>query len=149
MKNNINAVKIITVLLFGLIMPGMSFAQASYSDIRDSISSAEREMMEDKTQAAIEMGGNIKGIVTGINPSSGSLTVQDMQGAGRIYNISVKDSTVYFVAASISDIYAGDTVSIDVYSLDGYRVIAETIIIEKRAHKEEHFPPLEKSLVSD
>ena len=149
-KVNDSAIRaIIVVFFYSTLLVGLSYAQMSFSDIQGSISNAEREMKEDETMVAIEMGGSINGIVIGINPASRSITVQDTEQDNKIYNIHVKDSTDYFGAVSISDVYAGDTINADVYSLDGYHVIAETIIVEKRAPKEEHFPLVQKVLRSD
>jgi len=139
-------VKFFIVFVYSMFMSDISFAQVSYSDEREAESDAAREMKSDKTQAAVEMGGGVEGIVIGVNPSSRSISVQDVDEDDTIYNISVKDSTTYAGADSISDINVGDTISVDIYSLDGEHIIAETIAIEKRAYKEEPPPPTGKVL---
>jgi hypothetical protein len=142
----LTAVKFFIVFICIILSAGISFAQASYSDERGAESAAAREMKLDETEAAIEMGGDVEGVVMAVNPSSRSIVVQDADDGDTTYTIRVKDSTTYAGADSISDINAGDTVMADIYSVDGEHIVAESIVVEKRAYKEEAPAQIEKVL---
>jgi len=135
------------VFICSMFLSDISLAQVGYSDEGGVESSAASEIKSDETGAAIEMGGSIEGVVVSVNPSSRSIVMQDTDEDGVTYNIKVKDSTSYFGIDSISDINIGDTVSVDIYSLDGYYVIAEEIVMEKRAYKEEKPALIDKVLI--
>lgn len=142
---NFSVLKFFIVFICSIFAPDISVAQVSYSDERGAESDAAHEMKSDEMQAAIEMGGHVEGIVVSVSPPSRSIAMRDDED-DETYYISVKDSTTYTGASSISDISVGDTIGADIHSLDGDHIIAETIVIEKRAYKEETPPPIDKVL---
>ncbi|MCX5666931.1 MAG: hypothetical protein NTY34_01260 [Candidatus Omnitrophica bacterium] len=138
------AMNFFTVLICGMLVSDLSFAQqVSSSDERGDESAAAREMLSDETQAAVETGGYVTGIVTSVGGRS--IAVQDVDEDGATYRMIVKGDTTYTGIDGLSDINAGDSVSIDYYGLDD-NLMAETIVMEKRAEEEEGLPKLEKVL---
>jgi hypothetical protein len=107
---------------------------------------AMHEIKFDETMAAVEMGGNIQGIVVNVSPVSGILTVRDDDEDDQFYSISVKKATSYAEVSSLSDINPGDSVSVDCYSLNGH-LVAENIVLQDRGYQDEKPAPLEKVLV--
>jgi|GEM_PF-2991078 len=142
--NNLIMIRLLMVFACSTLAPNLSIAQVSSSDERGAENEASQEIKSDETEAAIEMGGNVDGIVRGVGPRS--ISVQDVDEDGETYVIGIKSSTTYEGADSISDISAGDTVEVDYYSLNG-NLMAEDITVKNRASgAEEDLPKLEKVL---
>ena len=138
------AMVLFIVFICGMLVSDLSFAQqVSSSEERGDESAAAREMLSDETQAAVETGGYVTGIVTSVGGRS--IAVQDVDEDGATYRMIVKGDTTYTGIDGLSDINAGDSVSIDYYGLDD-NLMAETIVLEKRAEEEEALPKLEKVL---
>jgi hypothetical protein len=141
--NGIVVIKFLMIFAGGILAPDLSLAQVSSSDERGAESDAAHEMKFDETEAAIEMGGNVDGVVISVGPRS--IAVQDVDEDGQTYVMNVKSATTYEGADSLSDISVGDTVGVDYYGLSG-NLIAEEIVVKSRAYKEEELPKLEKVL---
>ena len=138
------AMVLFIVFICGMLVSDLSFAQqVSSSEERGDESAAAREMLSDETQAAVETGGYVTGIVTSVGGRS--IAVQDVDEDGATYRMIVKGDTTYTGIDGLSDINAGDSVSIDYYGLND-NLMAETIVLEKRAEEEETLPKLEKVL---
>ena len=138
------AMNFFTVFICGMLVSDLLFAQqVSSSEERGDESAAAREMLSDETQAAVETGGYVTGIVTSVGGRS--IAVQDVDEDGATYRMTVKGDTTYTGIDGLSDINAGDSVSIDYYGLND-NLMAETIVMEKRAEEEEALPKLEKVL---
>jgi hypothetical protein len=133
-----------TIIICGILVPDLSFAQqVSSSEERGDESAAAREMLSDETQAAVETGGYVTGVVTSVGGRS--IAVQDVDEDGATYRMIVKGDTTYTGISSLSDINVGDSVSIDYYGLND-NLMAETIVMESRAREEEELPKLGKVL---
>ncbi len=129
------------------------FLAFNFSSVRaDSLSDqspetdAMHEIKFDETMAAVEMGGNIQGVVVDVNSALGMLTLRDDDEDDQLYSISVKKSTTFAQVSSLSDIHPQDSISVDCYSLNGH-LVAENIVLQDRGYQDEKPAPLEKVLV--
>ncbi len=135
----INLVCLLALLLFTPVRAESAGSQASETAAMD-------ELKSDQMMGEIEMGGNIKGVVTAVNAASGALAVRDEDEDNKIYYISVKKSTTYAGFSSVADLNPGDSISVDCYGLEG-NLVAETITIQERAHQPDQPAQLEKVMV--
>ena len=125
----------------------MLFAQGSTGE-REAEGEARQEMQSDEGLAAIETGGSFSGEVVGVNPYSRIISVRDSEYGGDTYLFLVNKSTGFVTAESLSDIEAGDRITIDYYTI-GDKQIAENIVLEDKAYREEGPAPAVEKVLSD
>jgi len=135
----------LTFFVLCLLVCCLGIAYAELDD-QSPETDAMHEIKADETMAAIEMGGNIEGMVVNVSPVSGTLAIRDAEEDDKLYYLSVKKATTYAGVSSISDINPGDSISVDCYSLSGH-LVAETVTLQDRAYQDEKPAPLEKMLV--
>jgi hypothetical protein len=145
-KSGFPAAQFILLLISGMLVFGILFVQAEQVGDQSPETAAMDEVKSDQTMGEVEMGGNIKGVVTAVNPAGGVLAVRDDDEDDKIYYISVKKATTYAGFSSIADLNPGDSISVDCYGLEGH-LVAETITIEDRASQKDEPETLEKVLV--
>ncbi len=114
-----------------VLSPFPAEAERSW-DEREAESEAQEEMFLDEETAAEEMGGSMTGTVIGVNVPDRKLTVRDSHFGGRVHTFRVQSSATFFGAGNLSDIHAGDEISIDYFSMMGQNT-AQNIVMEKRA----------------
>ncbi len=105
-------------------------------DAQDSENAAKKEMDFDDAMADSETQGVAEGSVLKVNPGSNTIILKDDRSGSDMYSAPVyhiNSDTTLEGAASISDISAGDRISIDYFIVDN-KNIADNIVMEKRSY---------------
>lgn len=115
-------------------------------DARADEQNAEQEMKSDEVSASEEMQGSMEGQVVSVDNLQKTLTIREDAYGDEMNTFFVNRDTTFTAVDSLSDISAGDKVSIDYFAADD-RNIADSILVEERGHSEESEVTISKVLV--
>lgn len=101
------------------------------------------EELEDEEAADREMGSYASGNVLGVNPAAKTLAIRDE--AGDVLSFVINRETTFTSALSLSDIRAGDYVTVDYFTVNGNN-IADNVLLSERGSQQEGLEKLEKVL---
>ena len=140
---SIKAVLIFFSCLFFALPVLPAGAQSEPWDEREDRINTQEGIDFDMKEAQREMGSSISGEVIAVNTKTQTIFIKDSSGSEGQYSsvqeYFLESDTGFTVVSSLSQINAGDSVTIDYYTFHNKR-IADHILLEKRGPQKQNPP---------